>query len=91
MPIMFAYKLMRFAVSDSKNHWHMTFLDDPDLAANSEPEISAAGFQKKAAAMVVSCYAKKPIDKVTGQGMVYSYLQHSASVRSRAEVITPAC
>jgi hypothetical protein len=56
MQITSAYKMMRFAVSDSKNQWRMTILDDPDLVANSDigstqPEISTAR-PKEAAAMV---------------------------------------
>ena len=55
MQIISAYKMMRFAVSDSKNHWRMTILDDLDLVANSDigsnqPEISTAS-PKEAAAM----------------------------------------
>ena len=56
MQITFTYKVMRFAVGGSKNHWRMTILDDPDLVANSnigstQPEISATS-PKEAAAMV---------------------------------------
>jgi hypothetical protein len=34
--VTFAYKVMRSAIGDSKNHWRMTILDDPDLIANSD-------------------------------------------------------
>ena len=71
--------MMRFAVSDSKNHWCMTILDDLDLVANSDtgdtqPEISAAGSKESGS------YGSVML-------RVYSYLQRSATVRSRAEVI----
>ena len=68
---MFAYKMTQSAVSDSKNHWRMTMLDDPDLVTNgdigsTQSEVFTAVL-KKAAAMVESCYAKnRPIGLLDG-------------------------
>jgi hypothetical protein len=65
--ITFAYERMRFAVSDSKNHWRMTILDDPDLVVNSD---IPRWVLKKAAAMVVS--RQETHHKPTEREMVYS-------------------